>query len=390
MSVHVSGWVMSGLLAILLGVIPAAPARSAVPSAYRLALGDVIEVTVTPQRDFSRTVTVQPDGQISYPVAGRLQVAGLTVDEFLAALRTGLDRELVDPEITVSLKELGKQSSPRVSLLGAVRSPGVFEVKDASTLAQVLAQAGGPTPLADLRHVTITRTDRSVETVDLGQAGKSGRLETNVFLRPGDFVVIPEGAAPSVLVLGEVAKPGSVALQGESRLLDAVSQAGGPTPRAELRRVTLARPGAATQTLDLAPLLAGKVTTDAVINPVLQPGDTIVIGETTEQIYVLGRVVRPDSYPIRPNDRVLDAFARAGGAGSDGDLSRAVLLRRGGDGQPVSQKLDLKRLMENGSLAGNELLRPGDMLFIPDRQTRRSLDLPGLLYPLTSLFSILR
>jgi polysaccharide export outer membrane protein len=380
------------LLALLGGLgIAAVPGGADGAGDYRFAPGDVLEVTVTPQRDFGRTVTIQPDGKISYPVVGQMQAAGLTVDQFVAALRTGLGRELVEPEITVSLKEISRQAAPRVSLLGAVRNPGVFEITDGSTLAEVLAKAGGPTLLADLRQVVVTRPDRSVVTVDLAAVGKAGTLEPNVALRPGDLIVVPEGAAPTVLVLGEVGRPGSVPLQGETRLLDALSQAGGPTTKADLRRVTLARPGTAGErTLDLQPLLAGKETANPEVNPVLRPGDTIVLGETAEQVYVLGRVARPDIYPIKPNDRVLDIFTRAGGAAPDGDITRAVLVRRGDDGQPVPRKLDLKKVMETGNRAANDLLRPGDALFIPDKKQRHPVDPLNLLYPLTSFINLFR
>jgi protein involved in polysaccharide export with SLBB domain len=347
-------------------------------------------VTVAPQKDFSRVVTIQPDGKVSYPVAGQLQAAGLTVEQFVAVLREGLERELIDPEVTVSLKDISKQSALRVSLLGAVRTPGVYEIKDGSTLAEIVAQAGGPTPLADLRHVTVTRADQSVRTVDLEPTARAGSLAGNVALQPGDFIVIPEGSAPTVLVLGEVAKPGSVAIQGQARLLDALSQAGGPTPKADLRRVTLARPAGQARTLDLQPLLTGHPTTDPEVNPILQPGDTVVLNQTEEQIYVLGRVTRPDVYPIKPKDRVLDAFTKAGGSGPDGDISQAVLVRRGPDGQPAPKKLDLKKLMETGNPADNDLLRPGDVLYVPDKKTRRSPDMLGLLYPLTTIFSLFR
>ena len=74
-----------------MAMIIALPVMAA-PAAYRFSPGDVIEVTVMPQRDFGRTVTVQPDGKVSYPVVGQFQAAGLTLEQFSAALREGLNR----------------------------------------------------------------------------------------------------------------------------------------------------------------------------------------------------------------------------------------------------------------------------------------------------------
>src|SRR5689334_14300651 len=75
---------------------PAAPATD-----YRFAPGDVIEVTVAPQHTFDRTVTVLPDGKISFPLVGQLVVAGLTVEQLSRKLQTALNQTLVDPVVNI-------------------------------------------------------------------------------------------------------------------------------------------------------------------------------------------------------------------------------------------------------------------------------------------------
>jgi polysaccharide export outer membrane protein len=373
----------------MLAMLPVVPGWAAPPTEYRFTPGDVIDVTVTPQHAFDRTITVQPDGKINYPRVGQLQAAGLTVAELAARLQEGLDHDLVDPRVTVLLKEASKQSAPRVSVLGAVRTPGVQEIREGMTVAAALATAGGPAPLADLRRVTITRADRSVITVDLAQTDKTGRLDGDVALQPGDFVVVPQGTPPTVLVLGEVMKPGPIDLQGEARLLDAISQAGGLTTKADFRRVTLARPGVAgTRKLDLQPLFTGDETTDAALNVRLQPGDSIVVAETEQRVYVLGRVAKPDLYAIKPDDRVLDVLVKAGGATPEGNLSQAVLVRQDASGRPTPKRLDLKKIMATGDKAENAVLRPGDVLFVPDKKTHRSLDQSlNLFWPITGILN---
>jgi polysaccharide export outer membrane protein len=380
-------------LSTLLLVLATAPGWTAETTDYRFTPNDVIEITVTPQSNFDRTVTVQPDGKISYPIVGQIQVAGLTVAQLAAKLHEGLNRQLVDPQVVVSLKAISPQAAARVSLLGAVFRPGVYEIKPGTTVAEALALGGGPMPHADLRRVTITHADQSVVTADLAQTDRTGRLERNVALQPGDLIVVPEGARTTILVLGEVAKPGSYELQKEARLLDAISLAGGPTPRADLRHVTLARSAgtSGTQTLDLDSLLSGGASADPACNLPLQPGDTILVGETDQRIYVLGAVARPDSYSIRPNDRILDALVKAGGASPNADLPKAVLVRRGATGQPEPKPLDLKKIMATGDTAANALVRPGDVLYVPDKKIRTGrsiLDTALGLLPLASLIRL--
>src|SRR5437763_16351199 len=89
---------------------------TAEPPEYRFAPGDVIDVTVAPQHAFDRTLIVQPDGKISYPVVGQLQAQGMTVAQLSQQLQAGLNRDLVNPRVTISLKELNRQAVPRVSV----------------------------------------------------------------------------------------------------------------------------------------------------------------------------------------------------------------------------------------------------------------------------------
>jgi protein involved in polysaccharide export with SLBB domain len=228
-----------------------------------------------------------------------------------------------------------------------------------------------------------------VVTDDLAQTEKTGQVGQNLVLQPGDIIVVPEGELQTVLMLGEVTKPGSYEISGEARLLDVLTQAGGLTPRADLRRVTLARAGAGgARTIDLQPLLVRGDRTDPDLNVLLQPGDTVFIAETQQQVYVLGSVDRPGIYALKPGVRVLDMLVAAGGAGAG--ASKAVLVRREANGQPVRKPLDLKKIMSNGDMAENEPLRPGDVLYVPDKKSPQSGGALGLIWPLTGLINLFR
>jgi polysaccharide biosynthesis/export protein len=369
-----------------------ATANDASP-AYVFVSGDVLDITVQPQTGYDRTVTVQPDGKIVYPVVGEVAAAGMTVQQLTEALQQGLQAELKRPRVTVSLKEINKGLLRRVSVFGAVKSPGVFELKEQCTVTEMLATAGGPTPVADLRRVTISRADGSKRlVVDLARAARTGEVTDNVALEPGDLIIVPEGAPQTVLVLGEVIKPGSYDLQGQMRLMDALSQAGGPTPKADLQRVTLTRAGQQKEEVfDLQQLLTKGQQADLSTNVVLQPGDTVVLPESERKYYVLGEVTKSDAYPLKPTDRVLDGIMSAGGSTHEADLGKVMLIRKDDKGQPVARKIDLKKMMTKGDMAANESLQQGDVIFIPNKRTKRPItDVLSLIYPLSGLLNVLR
>jgi polysaccharide export outer membrane protein len=412
------------LAAVLLacGLLPAAYCQ---PDGYTLVPGDVIEVTVSSHTGYDRTLTIQPDGRIHFAVAGEIAAAGLTVPQLAARLQEGLSAELIDPRVTVALKEINRGLLRRVSVLGAVKNPGSYELKQQSTLAELLATAGGPTPVADLRRISVTRADGGKNVrADLSRALRTGEVSDNVALEPGDLIIVPEGPPPTALVLGEVARPGSYELQGAMRLLDALSLAGGPTPRADLRRVTLTRTGQTdAETIDLQELLtrgqpakesprlpargSGEQTvsypepraasderraaSDEGASIVLRPGDTLVVPENERKFYVLGEVNRAEAFPLKPNDRLLDAITTAGGATREADLTRVMLIRKDPKGQPVVRRLDLKQMMKTGDLARNEPLREGDVIFVSNRKPKPPIpEFLGLLYPLGGLLSLFR
>jgi polysaccharide biosynthesis/export protein len=380
------------LLLLLLGAWSLEPGACA-EGAYVFVAGDVLDITVQPQKDYDRTVTIQPDGKIVFPVVGEVAAAGLTVQQLTERLQQGLQAELKRPRVTVSLKEINKGLLRRVSVFGAVKTPGVFELKEQCTVTEMLATAGGPTPVADLRRVTITRADGAKKViVDLAQAARTGEVTENVVLEPGDLIIVPEGAPQTVLVLGEVMKPGSYELQGEMRLMDALSQAGGPTTKADLKRVTLTRAGQQKEEVfDLQELLTKGQQASLASNVVLQPGDTVVLPESERKFYVLGEVTKADAYPLKPADRLLDAITTAGGSTHEADLGKVMLIRKDEKGQPVARQIDVKKMMTKGQMVLNEALKEGDVIFVPNKKPKRPVtDYLSFLYPFSSLLNVLR
>src|SRR3989442_3985401 len=171
----------------------------AAAASYLFVPGNIIDITGSRHAGYDRTIPIQPDGRIQFPEVGEIVAAGLTSAQLAARIQQGLNTRLVDPQVTVSLKELNKQSVRRVSVLGAVKNPGVFELKEKSTLAELLAAAGGPTPIADLRRITVTRADGSKKVVaDLSGAARTGELSQNLVLEPADLIWVPEGTPPTV------------------------------------------------------------------------------------------------------------------------------------------------------------------------------------------------
>ena len=129
-------------------------------SEFRLGPDDVIEVFVWKEPELSTTVVVRPDGKVSLPLIGELPTSGKTAVELQREIGDKLTQYLSDPIVNVMVKEV---NSAKVSVLGEVKTPGIYKIKDRATVLDAIALAGGFTEYAKRNKVTIIRPASSGE-----------------------------------------------------------------------------------------------------------------------------------------------------------------------------------------------------------------------------------
>jgi polysaccharide export outer membrane protein len=160
---------------------------------YRIGSADILSISVWKQDGMNRTVTVRPDGMISFPLLGDVRAAGLTPSQLENVLTNGLRKylKLLDGELTVMVDAV---HSYTVSVLGEVRTPGRFEFQKPVTVLDALAEAGGFTQFASPSKIQILRTDangaRTIIPFDYKKVSSSA-LNKQLDVRPGDIVMVP-------------------------------------------------------------------------------------------------------------------------------------------------------------------------------------------------------
>lgn len=182
------------LALLLCGALHATSAMAddapATQGSFRLGAGDVLMVTVWKQPALSMQLPVGPDGVMNYPLAGRINVAGRTLDEVEAALVAGLGKELRDVVVTVSLVQV---HSYRIYIIGEVLRPGEFVLRAPVSVIQALAMANGFTPFAKRDHITLIRRDAAGQetrsTFDYAAYLASG-ASADRMLAPGDTLIV--------------------------------------------------------------------------------------------------------------------------------------------------------------------------------------------------------
>lgn len=158
---------------------------------YRIGPEDVLHISVWKEEDLDRRVLVRPDGGVSFPLVGDLQVSGRTPLEVQDEIRSRLARFVPDAEVTVSVDEI---SGYTVFVLGEVNKPGQFTLGRYVDVVQALTLAGGTTPYAAERSIQILRRQDGREVVyrfNFRDIKRGRSLDQNVVLQSGDVVVVP-------------------------------------------------------------------------------------------------------------------------------------------------------------------------------------------------------
>lgn len=159
---------------------------------YRLHPGDTIMISVWREQELTMETSVRPDGGISFPLAGDIHVAGLSIDEVRQQIAERLEEFIPDPEVAVIARQL---LGNVVYVVGRVARPGEFPLRGRVDVLQALAIAGGTTTFADLDDMRILRRDaegvQKALEFDYSKVVRGRRLEQNILLQPGDTVVVP-------------------------------------------------------------------------------------------------------------------------------------------------------------------------------------------------------
>ena len=151
----------------------------------------MLHISVWQEEDLDRKVLVRPDGGISFPLAGDLQVSGRTPLEVQDEIRSRLQRYVPDAEVTVAVDTI---SGYTVFVLGEVNEPGQFTLGRYVDVVQALTLAGGLTPYAGERDIQILRRQDGQEVTygfDYRDIQRGRDLSQNIILQSGDVVVVP-------------------------------------------------------------------------------------------------------------------------------------------------------------------------------------------------------
>jgi polysaccharide export outer membrane protein len=157
---------------------------------YKIGPEDVLDISVWKSPELSRSVPVRPDGKVSLPLVNDIQAAGLTPEGLRRELTTRLSDFIPSPEVAVIVREV---HSAKVAVVGAVRTPGRFEMRSPATVLEMIAMAQGFTDFADRDRIVVLRQSGGAKVRIPFRYTKveTGTEQDNFALEPGDIIVVP-------------------------------------------------------------------------------------------------------------------------------------------------------------------------------------------------------
>lgn len=161
------------------------------PDAYQLHQGDKMLISVWREDTLQREVVVLPDGSITFPLIGRVEVAGLDTPEVERRIAAKLKVYLPDPVVTVTI---AATEGNRAYVIGKVVRPGSLIISGPTTVLQAISIVGGFERFADEGGIKVIRSNAngqeifSVRYKDI-ISGKD--MSTNIQLKAGDTIVVP-------------------------------------------------------------------------------------------------------------------------------------------------------------------------------------------------------
>ncbi|HML34160.1 polysaccharide biosynthesis/export family protein [Sporomusa sphaeroides] len=182
--------VLTVLIVCIFGMLPAAAQH------YRLASGDVLEISVWGHEDLQiKEIAVRPDGKIAFPLVGELPAGGLSPAELSQTITDSLSNYINNPVVTVNIF---KYRTTRVYVLGEVAKPGMYELEKQHNLLDAIGMAGSYTKYAAKKKVYVIRGDKEdINTntntkvkVNLLNLLEKGDMSQNVVLNDGDIVFL--------------------------------------------------------------------------------------------------------------------------------------------------------------------------------------------------------
>ncbi len=335
--------------------------NAATPDTYVLGPGDEIVIDIWGLNETNIRRTISPEGRITIPQVGLVQLSGLTIAEaskklkkVLANKYAGLEGDTSSISVT-----LGNIRTIQVNVMGDVVAPGTYRLSSFASVFHGLYNAGGVTPTGTLRNIELIRGGKKIAKIDVYGYLFEGKADTDIRLEEGDVIMVPS-YSKLVTVEGNVKRPMIYELADGETLQSAIDYAGGFRSGAYTENVNVIRDNGKEK--EIITVAAGNYGSCK-----MEDGDKVTVGASLDRfanmIEVRGYVFRPGQYQLGGDVATIrQLMDKVGGPTEDAFLNRALMLREKPDLSVETISIDLGGII-NGT-AEDILLKKNDVLIV--------------------------
>ena len=272
------------------------------PNEYRISLNDQFTVILSGSKEAIFDLNVNLDGTILFPELGSISVVGETFQEVKTKLENLIEQSYIGVKVDLSLKNL---SAKKITIVGAVKTPGTYLVNPFSTISSALGYSGGISEIGTLRNIRLIRTNGKSYLFDLYKLLINGDRSDDITIESGDVIVI-DPAKQFINITGQVKRPAIYEVKENENLDDLINFALGFTQLANKSNINL-------RLLDIKSSSIKNTNVsnkESSLTDVLSVNVNPYVNKDIASVKISGSIKEPGFYQINNNESLEDIINR--------------------------------------------------------------------------------
>ena len=263
------------------------------PNDYKISLNDQFTVILSGSKEDIFDLNVNLDGSILFPELGSISVVGESFQEVKTKLKNLIDQSYIGVQIDLSLKNL---SAKKITIVGAVKTPGTYLVNPFSTISSALGYSGGISEIGTLRNIRLVRNNGATYTFDLYKLLINGDRSDDITIESGDVIII-DPARQFINITGQVKRPAIYEVRKNETLDDLIRFALGFTQIANTSNISL-------KILDIKSSSIENINAinlDSALTDIISVNVNPYVSKSNASVRISGAIKEPGFYPITDN-----------------------------------------------------------------------------------------
>jgi protein involved in polysaccharide export with SLBB domain len=333
----------------------------ATPVNYIIGPNDEININIYGYQEAKYNLRVSPEGDINIPYVGIMYVAGLTIEQATAKIKSKLSSSgysNIKTGLTKVSVAIGRIRSIKVTVLGEVKTPGSYTLSSLATAFNALLLSGGPNDIGTMRNIEIIRNGKVIDNLDIYDFLVKGDQKGNVNLHDQDIIRIPTYKV-RVSLEGQVKRTGLFEMKSGETVQDLLEFAGGFADSAYTASIT------AYKITDIENRIVDINQKDyATYKPSRSEFFMVkkTIGRFLNRVSITGAVYLPGDFELTQGMTIKDLIIKAQGLKQDAYNGRGIILRNREDLTPEFVSFSPVDVMQKG--INNIQLKPNDSISI--------------------------